>query len=156
MTEFNKPLAGRRHFFSQASGMAATALVPAITASAASAASTASAASAAAKFEPLSASAFSTALNTAFQAYALGSATDSVAATPITLILESVEARQHAHPNVSTTRVKEMAFSLKFSASAPNLPQDTYALSHPSLGTLPMLLVPSPNGKFMCAEYNRI
>jgi hypothetical protein len=153
MADINKPLVGRRHFFSQASGMAATALVPAITVSAASAAS---AATAAAKFEPLSASAFSTALNTAFQAYSLDSANAITAATPITLILESVEARQHAHPNVSAARAKEKAFSLKFSASTPNLPQDTYAISHPSLGTLPMLLVPSPNGKFMCAEYNRI
>jgi hypothetical protein len=150
MADITKQLGGRRHFFSQAGGMAATALVPAITVSAASAAS------AAAKFEPLSASAFSTALNTVFQAYALDSANAIIAATPITLILERVEARQHAHPNVSAARAKEMAFSLKFSASTPNLPQDTYALSHPSLGTLPMLLVPSPNGKFMCAEYNRI
>jgi hypothetical protein len=134
MADINKPLVGRRHFFSQASGMAATALVPAITTSAASAAT------AAAKF----------------QAYALDSANAITAATPITLILESVEARQHAHPDVSAARAKEMAFSLKFSASGANLPQDTYALSHPSLGTLPMLLVPSPNGKFMYAEYNRI
>lgn len=149
MAYINKPLASRRHFFSQASGIAATAFIPAITASAASAASTA------AKFEPLSASAFSTALNTPFQAYALDSANGS-GALPITLILESVEARQHAHPSVSAARAKEMAFSLKFSASGANLAQDTYALSHPSLGTLPMLLVPSPNGKFMYAEYNRI
>ncbi len=150
MAKFNKPLAGRRHFFSQASGIAATALVPTITASAASVAS------ASAKFEPLSASAFSTALNTPFQAYAIDSANGTATAKPITLILESVEARQHAHPSVSAARAKETAFSLKFSASGANLAQDTYALSHPSLGTLPMLLVPSPNGKFMCAEYNRI
>jgi hypothetical protein len=152
MAHLNKPLAGRRHFFSQASGIAATALVPAITVSAASATSSTAAA---AKFEPLSASAFSTALNTPFQAYALDSASGT-GATPITLILESVEAHQHAHPRVSAARAKEMAFSLKFSASGANLAQDTYALSHPNLGTLPMLLVPSPSGKFMYAEYNRI
>ena len=130
----------RRQFFGQAGGVAATAVLPIAAATPAGAAA----------FVPLSAAAFATALHTKFSALALGEAQG----TNATLTLESVEAWPNK-TNQSAT-VKPTAFSLKFSASTPNLSQATYALTHPSLGTIPMLLVPSPNGAFMCAEYNQI
>lgn len=100
----------------------------------------------------LSASDFRGVLNTEFRATALSHPSLRVAS----LMLTEVSASRHPHPSLEKSRAAEMAFSLKFGVSQAGLSQDTYLLSHPTLGEFAALLVPTGDGKALRAEFHRL
>lgn len=100
----------------------------------------------------LMASDFRGALNTEFRATALSQADSRVDI----LTLTDVSAASHPHPRLDKSIAHEFAFSLKFGANAKGLSQDTYLLSHPTLGDFAALLVPTRSGNFLRAEFHRL
>lgn len=100
----------------------------------------------------LTASDFRGVLNTEFRATALSHPSLRVAS----LMLTEVAASRHPHPGLKKSRAAEMAFSLKFDVNDTGLSQDTYLLSHPTLGEFAALLVPTGNGKALRAEFHRL
>lgn len=100
----------------------------------------------------LKASDFRGALNTEFRATALSQPDLRVSV----LMLTDVSAARHPHPSLDKSTAHEFAFSLKFDAKAKGLSQDTYLLSHPTLGDFAALLVPTRAGNFLRAEFHRL
>lgn len=100
----------------------------------------------------LCASDFRGAMNLEFRATAL-SQTDAC----VTLLtLTEVSAGRHPHPGLDKAYAAENVFSLRFAARKKGLLQDTYLLSHPALGDFAALLVPTPSGNNLCAEFHRL
>ena len=91
-------------------------------------------------------------LNTEFRATALSHPALRVASLMLTEVTES----RHQHPSLEKSRAKELAFSLKFAVNETGFTQDTYLLSHPTLGDFAALLVPTGNGKALRAEFHRL
>ncbi len=130
----------RRHFFATSTCVASAMVLP----EAAQAATLPHA--------ELTTSDFRNVLNTEFRATALS----KPSLRPISLTLDEVTASRHPHPSLEKSRAKEMAFSLRFAVNDHGLLQDTYLLSHPTLGDFAALLVPTGNGKGMRAEFHRL
>lgn len=95
---------------------------------------------------------FRRALNSEFSATALSNPSSRVS----TLTLTDVSAARHPHPSLDKSSAHEFAFSLKFGVHAKGLLQDTYLLSHPSLGNFAALLVPTGDGNSLRAEFHRL
>jgi hypothetical protein len=130
----------RRRFLTATTSLAATATVPGI------------ARSVGIEKTELMASDFRRALHTEFRAVAL-SQTNS---QPSALVLADVSAASHPHPSLDRSTAHEFAFSLKFGVNTEGLLQDTYLLSHPTLGDFAALLVPTRSGDFLRAEFHRL
>lgn len=130
----------RRHFFATSSCAASAIALPGIVYATAL------------PHAELTTSDFRGVLNTAFRATALSHPTLRVASLLLTEVTES----RHPHPSLEKSRAKEMAFSLKFAVCEAGFSQDTYLLSHPTLGDFAALLVPTGNGKALRAEFHRL
>jgi hypothetical protein len=130
----------RRRFLTATTSLAATATMPGI------------ARSVTIEKPELMASDFRGALDTQFRATALSQADLRVSM----LTLTEVSAARHPHPGLDKSTAHEFAFSLKFDAKAKGLAQDTYLLSHPTLGDFAALLVPTRAGNFLRAEFHRL
>ena len=107
---------------------------------------------AAAERATLTASDFRSALHTRFRATALSHPALRVASLTLSEVIPS----RHPHPSLDKSRAAEMVFSLKFSVNETGFAQDTYLLSHPVLGDFAALLVPTPNGSALHAEFHRL
>lgn len=130
----------RRRFLTATTSLAATATVPGI------------ARSVTIEKTELMASDFRRALHTEFRATALSKTTSRIVA----LTLTEVSTATHPHPSLDRSTAHEFAFSLKFGVDAEGLLQDTYLLSHPTLGDFAALLVPTRSGNFLRAEFHRL
>lgn len=130
----------RRRFLSATASIAATLGVP----DAARAATVAPVA--------LSASDFRRAMNSEFLATALSRPEARV--SPLTLT--EVSAAPHPHRSLDKAYAAENVFSLRFAAGEKGLLQDTYLLSHPTLGEFVALLVPTRSGINLRAEFHRL
>jgi hypothetical protein len=130
----------RRRFLTTTTSLAATATVPGF------------ARSVPIEKTELMASDFRGALNSEFRATALSKTTSRIVA----LTLTEVSTAAHPHPSLGRSTAHEFAFSLKFGVDAEGLLQDTYLLSHPTLGDFAALLVPTRSGNFLRAEFHRL
>lgn len=135
----------RRRFLAATSVVASGSALPSL-------AGAAIASGQAAKKDGLYAADFRRALNTEFSVVALSA--PSAQATSVTLV--QVRASGFPHPSLSKANAAEYAFSLKFLAGTAGLAQDTYLVSHPSLGNFAALLVPTADSNSLCAEFHRL
>ena len=72
------------------------------------------------------------------------------------LTLTEVSVARHPHPSLDKAYAAENVFSLRFASAEKGLRQDTYLLSHPTLGEFVALLVPTRNGSNLRAEFHRL
>lgn len=80
-------------------------------------------------------------------------------ASPISLRLADVAPCKTAHPSLSAEAATENVFSLKFTVLSSNpdeTAQDTYWVSHPTLGEFALLMVPTQGGRALRAEFHRL
>jgi hypothetical protein len=80
-------------------------------------------------------------------------------ASPVLLRLADVAPCKTAHPSLSAEAASENVFSLKFTVLSGNTnetAQDTYWVSHPTLGEFALLMVPTQGGRALRAEFHRL
>jgi hypothetical protein len=77
------------------------------------------------------------------------------AAPALTLWLRAVEPLAHGNAKAVDERAAERSFVLSFAVEGTTAAQDTYALTHPRLGSFAALLVPSRNARTLTAVFNR-
>jgi hypothetical protein len=98
------------------------------------------------------ASDFRRAMNSEFRAIPLSSPEERVSLLKLT----EVSAAPHPHPSLDKAYASENVFSLRFAVGEKGLLQDTYLLSHPTLGEFAALLVPTRSGINLRAEFHRL
>ncbi len=149
-TPINKNRLSRRGFITSTSCVASAMAMPGIPAFAETHGRSAS---------DLVASNFRREINSEFRAMPI-SANAAKPAESLSLKLSDVSAARLAHPDLSAEAAAENVFSLKFTVNALDgdkpLAQDTYWLSHSTLGEFAVLLVPTQGGRALRAEFHRL